>query len=297
VLDRSAVAARVDRDLGVREEATFIGDGPKRMLVSLRLPLEGAATAGVVLCPALHEDFMRTYRKDVLLARTLAPRGVAVLRFDYRGTGNSDGGADDATFDSMREDALASASWLRARAEVETVGFLGTRWGALVAAAAVRDGDSPLALWEPALDGRSYFREAFRANRIHAAKEQRAHESEPSTEEELASHGVVDVLGYPLLRTFFEDASTRRLDVELGDRPRPVLLAQTGRGERLRPDYERFAAGLRDRGLAVETAAIDGDETWWFTGARWQAEERRPGTQRLVERTTDWLARALGAPA
>jgi alpha/beta superfamily hydrolase len=298
LLDRDeAVASRVDEAARVREEALFVGDGPKRVFASVRLPLEGAATAGVVLCPALHEDFMRTYRKETLLARFLAPRGLAVLRFDYVGMGNSDGDAEDASFESMTENALASASWLRARAEVDAIAFVGTRWGAMVAAAAARDHDAPLALWEPALDGRGYFREAFRANRIHAAKERRAHESEPSTAEELRSRDVVDVLGYPLRRSFYEDANERRLDAELGDRPRRLLLVQVGRGERLRPDYERLAAGLGERGFDVESAAIDGDETWWFTGARWQAEERRPGTQRLVERTADWLVHAVGGSA
>lgn len=290
MLDRDErVAVHVDGAAGVREEARFIGDGSQGVFASVRIP-QGPVIGGVVICPALYEDSMRIYRREVLLARSLAARGMAVLRFDYRGTGNSDGDAADASFDSMREDARAAVEWLSVRCDIDRIGLLGTRWGGLVAAGVGED-DSPLVLWEPVIEGRLFFREAFRAGQIHATKEQRATDAGPSALETLRHDGSVDILGYPVYRDFYEDAIRRRLEAELGDATRPVLIVQTSRGERPRGEYQMLAQGLREKGLAVEVVAIDGDETWWFTVARWEAEEVRPGTERLLATTTEWLVR------
>ena len=58
-----------------------------------------------------------TCGKDVAaasrIARALAKRGIAVLRFDFTGLGNSDGDFANTNFSSNVEDLLAAANWLR----------------------------------------------------------------------------------------------------------------------------------------------------------------------------------------
>jgi putative redox protein len=48
------------------------------------------------------------------IARTLAARGVAVLRFDFTGLGGSEGDFANTSFSSNTDDLVAAADWLRA---------------------------------------------------------------------------------------------------------------------------------------------------------------------------------------
>src|SRR4030095_10291544 len=129
-------------------------------------PAHGAS-AGVLICPALHSDFERAYRMDVLLSRALSAHGYAVHRFHYRGHGNSEGVASEVTFETMREDALAAAQRLRRVAKVEPRAFVGTRWGALVAASAASEHDgAPLVLWEPTMQAARYLRAGGRERAV-----------------------------------------------------------------------------------------------------------------------------------
>src|SRR5688572_13786249 len=87
---------------GFRQETGFFADG---IFGSRTIPLHVPIRGGVVVCPPLFIDIHRTARLEVLLARELAARGLAVQRFSYRGTGFS--GGDDADLDVSRmlEDA------------------------------------------------------------------------------------------------------------------------------------------------------------------------------------------------
>lgn len=288
----------VDPESGTREEPHFFGPGELRMYGCLHTPV-GPSRGGVVICCPLHAEVVRNYRKEVLVARSLAARGLSVLRFHYRGSGNSDGESAEATFDTMRDDAAAAAEWLVERTGVASLAFLGTRWGGLIAAAAAaRFEGSALALWEPAVDPVRYFRDVFRARLILDLKEGRA--SRPSTEalvQELRDRGTVDVLGYGIDRALYESAQGHSLADELGDSPRPVLLVQIGQGPALRGDLEGLRTRWEDLGFPVEARVVAEDaegEAWWFSGPS-GATDTRAGTTALIDITTAWAVRWVSA--
>src|SRR5262249_15229163 len=146
------------------------------------------------------------------------------------------------------------------------VAFFGTRWGALVAAAAssARHG-APLALLEPALDPERYFREAIRARLIHELK--RGVEDGPSGEQLLAERretGRLDVLGYPLDRALLDSAHGRGLVDLLSDRPRPVLIVGGAKGV-LRPGQRELCERLTAAGFTVTEHALRDEAVSWFT--------------------------------
>ncbi|MEF2279882.1 alpha/beta fold hydrolase [Deinococcus sp. YIM 134068] len=89
-----------------------------------------------------------------LLSRSLAPRGVASLRFDFRGSGESEGDFSEMTVAREVEDVEAAFAYVRGLPQMdsERVMLLGFSMGGLVAAlAAERVRPHRLALWAPAL--------------------------------------------------------------------------------------------------------------------------------------------------
>jgi alpha/beta superfamily hydrolase len=283
--------ARLTDASGAQQIVHFFGPEAERRFGVVHLPAT-SAVAGVVICPALHSDFERTYRRDVLLSRALCERGYAVHRFHYRGLGNSQGTSSDSTFDTMREDALQAAERLRAIGGVDRIGFAGTRWGGLVAAsAAAGDGSAPLVLWEPAVHAERYFREATRARAVRDAKEGKPTSTWDDLRDEMDRTGSVDVLGYAIDAGLYRSAAGQELLGVLGNRSRPVLLVQMGAGRGLRREYLHVAEALGADGFEIETHSVEGEEHWWFVGGFWEAVETRASTRTLLDVTTGWFAR------
>jgi pimeloyl-ACP methyl ester carboxylesterase len=121
----------------------------------------GTGTRGVVLCNTYGHEYVWTYSGFRQLADDLSARGIWVLRFDYRGTGDS-AGADLAPdqFNSSVDDVGAAVDWLKSSAGVEHVTLCGFRVGASFAlAAALRKPVDDLVLLAPVASGRVYMRE------------------------------------------------------------------------------------------------------------------------------------------
>lgn len=89
-------------------------------------------------------------------ARLLAEAGIASLRIDFRGSGESDGAWEDTTFSGQISDAVATIDWLKTQSTVDAskLAVIGWSQGGLVAAhaAAQRPDDvDSLVLWAPAV--------------------------------------------------------------------------------------------------------------------------------------------------
>lgn len=161
-------------------------------------------------------------------ALTMARAGIASVRFDFRGTGVSDGAWADTTFGGQTEDALAVLAAL----DAGPVHLLGFSQGGLVAlqVAAEREVAS-VTLWNPVLDpfqtyGRIFGDSVVQAG-IAAARD----------------GGAGPVAGTGLNAAFFGD-------IDLADPPSsaasfagPILIV-TGRQDRLAANGPANAAGL-----------------------------------------------------
>jgi hypothetical protein len=128
-----------------------------RRLFAVYHPAAGQPRAGVVICPPFLHEHALSYRLFALLGEALAAQNVAVLRFDYHGTGDSAGGDEEFTLDSARDDAVSALSVLRDRAGSLPMFALGVRAGALVGAALVEAVElQGLWLWQPVTEGAAY---------------------------------------------------------------------------------------------------------------------------------------------
>lgn len=91
----------------------------------------------------------------VEFARRLADRGVAVVRFDQTGSGESTGSFTDLTIPRMVDDTHAVCDWLATQAwhDPNRLGFVGVSLGALPAIAVDAQRNSrAVALWAPVYD-------------------------------------------------------------------------------------------------------------------------------------------------
>ena len=127
---------------------TFTNEGSK-LFGLLHQPDGAAPKMGAVLLHGWSSCRMGPHRILVETARHLAGLGVAALRFDHRGRGDSEGDDAAADLDGMISDALAAADFLRERAGVRDLAMIGICSGGNVAigAAALRDDVSRIVAW------------------------------------------------------------------------------------------------------------------------------------------------------
>jgi pimeloyl-ACP methyl ester carboxylesterase len=279
------IAQRVDDAHGVREEVEFFG-GRQRLFGCRHLP-HGAVAGGLVVCSPILSDFGANYLREVRLARRLAAAGVAVQRFHPRGMGHSDGDRLDLTLDTMVEDAATAVERLRQRCGTSAVALLGTRFGALVAAAAARElAGAPVVLWEPVTDPGRYFREGLRARSVHHLRRGSSGADDP--EAELGAQGYVDILGIPVGRELYETPAGRGLTASVGSVARPLLLVQLDSHDGLKRPYREAVESWAEQGFDVTATCCPTDETWWFM------HDRLTPTETLVDITSQWLLDRVG---
>lgn len=88
----------------------------------------------------------------VAMASLLAKHGIASFRFDFRGSGDSEGLFEDMTLTSLINDAVRVYEWLNA-----PVAVIGTSMGGLIASLlAMEKKLDALALWAPVFDAHQW---------------------------------------------------------------------------------------------------------------------------------------------
>lgn len=136
----------------------FFGPDDRQLFAMYHAPLARDARILTVLCPPLFAEFTRTHALLRRLATDLADKGHHVLRFDYRGTGDSSGSLEEMTLDDWLEDIALTVQEGRRLTGCGSVRLLAVRAAALLAcrAAATRDDIERLVLWDPVPDGAGY---------------------------------------------------------------------------------------------------------------------------------------------
>ncbi len=130
--------AQTGKPVAVREEAVTFRNGAVTLAGTLALPAgPGPHPAAVLLSGDGQQDRDWTFGKLKMakfISDRMASRGIAVLRFDDRGTGGSGGESEiRASFADRCNDALAAMRLLRSRSGVGAVGLCGHSGGAIIA--------------------------------------------------------------------------------------------------------------------------------------------------------------------
>jgi alpha/beta superfamily hydrolase len=215
----------------------------------------GSTDEFVILAPPLFEEMPRTSKAMVNFARRLSAKGPHCIRFDYFGTGLSEGSSEEFSLEVSRanlETVIAYASSIGAR----RISLLGFRFGGyLVQEFASRPEIAKAILWEPLTDLAGYFSEMLRitiANQMlmfgHVQQNSR------QLTELLEQGRSVSLVGYPTSpKTYQEFKSAPEGFGQAGfDRAKVTILLW---------ESKRLLAGLLKQGLDVTW--IDGNQLSW----------------------------------
>lgn len=267
----------------MNETARFFGGEEGRLFGILHSPSGAPRNEAFVFCHPLCEEKLWSHRVFVSFARQLADAGYPVLRFDYRGNGDSDEEFSDCSVVSLLADIASSVTELRRITGVPQVSLLGLRSGATLAAlAAEADPGSTarLVLWAPVVDGARYMQELLRINLTSQMATHKAilHDREALVDQ-LRQGQTVNVDGYEMAYPLYAEMSA----VKLADEPKrfrgPCLIAQvdrqTGRND---AELQRLAASYP----SVTLVAVQ-EEPFWKEIARFY--ERAPN---LGAATLEW---------
>lgn len=159
----------------------------------------------VLICHGFGGNKTGKYRIYVHLAEKFSQLGIASLRIDFRGSGDSEGNFSDATLSSEVSDALVALRYLRNHPDVDParVGIFGRSVGGTVALMTARRAGSvkSLAVWAPLFDGEQW---AKQWELLHAPEV-----SEEDRNEGMKVNGQVP--GVP----FFKELFAMRMEDEL----------------------------------------------------------------------------------
>jgi len=115
------------------EPVSFTCDG-MRIVGMLHVP-ERTPAPGIIFCHGFTGTRIESHRLFVHAAREFCKRGFVALRFDFRGSGESEGLFQDMTISGEVEDLKAAISWILKRKEVlkGKIGVNGLSLGGVIA--------------------------------------------------------------------------------------------------------------------------------------------------------------------
>jgi len=213
----------MSRDIARPEEQSnpatplYFGPPERRLFGWLHRPIHGERDLALVICKPFGYEAVCSNRGIRAFAEMAAASGVACLRFDYLGTGDSDDidvKADQ--LDVWTEDVLAAIEELKLRTGVSRVGLLGLRLGATIAtlASARSPALAGLLLISPLVSGRRYLKD-LRNTRLAAAMGSVA--ATGGAAEPPAADGSMEVSGF-----FLSESTIHALSlVDLAQMPPP----------------------------------------------------------------------------
>lgn len=237
---------------------------PSRQLFGLfEPPTDGDREHAVVLCNPFGQEAIRSHRLLKVLGERLARAGFSVLRFDFFGTGDSDGEDEEGDLRIWVDDVLRAHEEVVRRSGHRECSWFGLRLGATLAALASASSPTAphrLVLWDPVVDGLAYLEELRQAH-VDTLVHNRPRVWESLRSDRDGSRDIVDgseVLGFPLTAELRRQIGDLSAASWAGCRARRLYLVGAGNP----PAWAGLEAPLRDAGTPLARCAIDTRIVW-----------------------------------
>jgi pimeloyl-ACP methyl ester carboxylesterase len=298
-LDREFLSRHASFTEAEVEERAFhieVGDGGLCFAL-LYAPAEPKDT-GFVVCHSYGLEFLTLRRTERAVARALAIQGYPVIAVHCRGFGDSSGSLAQTTLESIQEDVRAAAERLSAITGTRRLGLIGARFGGLVAGTIARAGGvERLILIDPALDGKSYFRQMIRE--MHLV---RLTQSEPSSLEDhfrtLREEGMLDILGNDVYGHLFDAVADIDLAKDMGGFMGDVLAFQVSKRSSIQRHLSTLRRTVEDVGGTCEVefvkeppGAAFGGPAFVSTGdSNTRVDVQVPIVDHITRRAKEWMS-------
>jgi len=233
----------------------------------------------IVLCHPLGDEYIRFFRALRQLAVQLAGAGFPVLRFDWYGSGDSSGEAEEWRLSDWQADLCAAIAEARRRSGAPAIALAGLHLGATLAAAVAAAGQDIVAavLWDAVLDGKAYLQEL---QDLHTSMLRRAH-----LLPEDPGRAIVcgpEILGFPMSPDLRADIAAIDLPGLPGSPAAHILLVESN------PQVSQaaFAAHLRELSAGPELITAASPQLWvWEEGV-----DTVIVPHSILQAITSWLA-------
>ena len=270
----------------MNETPLFFAGPAYRLFGVLHLP-EGEPRGAFVFCHPFAEEKLWAHRVFVSFARQLAAAGFAALRFDYMGNGDSEGRFEHSSLSTARADVRSAIEHLRGVTGVRHVSLLGLRLGGTIASLVAEESDAVdrLVMWAPIVDGNRYVQDLLRINlttQMAVYKEIRY--DRDALVDQLRSGAMVNVDGYELSRTLYEQLAEVKLSTGTKRFSGPCLITQVDR------QPGRSSAELVQLSGAYPGSALASvqEEPFWKEIGPWYSN-----APALSAATLEWLTASL----
>jgi dipeptidyl aminopeptidase/acylaminoacyl peptidase len=241
----------------------------QQMIGMLHLP----EVPGPVPAVAIYHGFTGTkiepHRIFVKMARALNALGIAAVRFDFRGSGDSEGDFADMTVTGEISDAVKILDFLAGLPEVDAsrLGILGLSMGGAVAAtvAGIDARVKSLTLWSAVADFKIF-------------------ERDPEAIELARKQGYLDVSGNVLKMDFYEDIQKQKPAETVGNYRGAALIVH-GDAD---PTVPVSHADIYEKALSVASRV----DKFILPGAD-HTYNRMDWEKAVIERTAAWFKETL----
>ncbi len=235
----------------------YFGDSDKQLYGVYDPPKSNDfSDAGALLCYPMAQEYMRCHWASRQLASHLSRAGMHCMRFDYYGTGDSAGMADEASLGQWRSDIKTGLTELKDISGASNVSLVGLRLGAAIAATApvkthrVRN----LVLWDPVVSGSLYIDGLREMHKSLLDRLKRLHRNRKNQH----YRGMEELIGFRYSDSMINEIeSIKLLEVMEFNADNVFLIISEQREE-----YEQLREHLQSLGLLKDYQLISSAAEW-----------------------------------